>query len=90
MKLGISEQGFARLSSVKKGREYSTWIPDFLDEDEKSLVRDIVSSASAAIKWDINLAAAIAVELLQDVNEHKGAEAVNNILLDLVFSSVEN
>ena len=87
MKLrGISDGAIKRLAKIADGSD--GWLPSLLEEDERALVSNIVTSASSAIRWDIFMAAAIAVELLQDVNEHEGAEAVNNVLSGIVLQKM--
>jgi uncharacterized protein YqeY len=56
------------------------WLPNLLDASEKQMIRGLVSNASKTIKWDVLLAGAIAVALLEDVNAHSEARAVNDLL----------
>ena len=57
-----------------------TWLPSSLDPKETKQVHDLVSHVANTIKWDVFLAGAIAVALLEDVNAHPEAKAVNDIL----------
>lgn len=68
----------ARLAAVD-------WLPDHMS----SGVHALVGNVSAAIKWDILDAAAFSVALLEDVNAHPEARAVNDLLEPMVLLSEE-
>jgi len=65
------------------------WLPNLLDSKEKQVVHGLVSHVSKTIKWDIMMAGAIAVALLEDVNAHEAAKAVNNLLNKTLLEDVE-
>ena len=54
------------------------WLPDSIGEHS-----DLVSQAGQAIGWDIGLAMAFAVAILEDVNAHDMAKKVNSLLLTM-------
>ena len=54
------------------------WLGDMLNAEHQKLVHEI----GKLIKWDVSIAGALCVEILQDVNDHKNANKINQFLLE--------
>jgi hypothetical protein len=62
--------------SIKEAKEY-TWLANKLNKKYQTLISEV----SKAIGFDVNQAQYFCVELLENVNAHPEAKAVNNALL---------
>ena len=75
--LDISKDIHSQVNEAYKENIDESWLPS---EFSSELPRGLVSKVSKALKWDIGLAYAFAVALLEDVNAHGAAKKVNDLL----------
>lgn len=76
-----TDEGVRTMGDVLSEAELSEekWGGKFLDQKHSSLV----SHVGQELGWRIDQAAAFAIELLQDVNAHKEAAALNSLMFKM-------